>query len=202
MKWIDKKEELNILINVENKSYEELGRIYNVSGEAVKRAASRLGINLPRRRKINPNEHFNKGTAKKAICKNCNKEFIKYKSHNGLYCSHKCQKEFQNKKLIEEWKSGIKDVAKMGVPLFIRNYLLSKNEYKCEKCGFKGTNPFTGKSILQIHHIDGDCFNNTEENLEVLCPNCHAMTENFGSRNKNAREGRSEYFGRNKKKNI
>ena len=26
--------------------------------------------------------------------------------------------------------------------------------------------------------------NNSEENLQLLCPNCHAMTENFGSRNK------------------
>ena len=27
--------------------------------------------------------------------------------------------------------------------------------------------------------------NNQENNLELLCPNCHALTENFGSRNSN-----------------
>lgn len=87
MKWIDKKEELNILINVENKSYEELGRIYNVSGEAVKRAASRLGINLPRRRKINPNEHFNKGTAKKLYVKIVTKNLLNI-NHIMAYIVH------------------------------------------------------------------------------------------------------------------
>ena len=45
-------------------------------------------------------------------------------------------------------------------------------------------NPYTGLSILQIHHIDGDATNNKEQNLQVLCPNHHAMTEHFGSRNK------------------
>ena len=33
---------------------------------------------------------------------------------------------------------------------------------------------------------DGDATNNREENLQVLCPNHHAMTEHFGSRNKNS----------------
>ena len=27
--------------------------------------------------------------------------------------------------------------------------------------------------------------NNSEENLQLLCPNCHSLTENFGSRNIN-----------------
>ena len=39
---------------------------------------------------------------------------------------------------------------------------------------------------------------NAENNLELLCPNCHSLTENFGSRNKNATEGRSKYYGKSK----
>jgi predicted HNH restriction endonuclease len=27
--------------------------------------------------------------------------------------------------------------------------------------------------ILQLHHIDGNRENNKEENLTLLCPNCH-----------------------------
>ena len=27
--------------------------------------------------------------------------------------------------------------------------------------------------------------NNSEENLQLLCPNCHSLTENFGARNQN-----------------
>lgn len=73
-----------------------------------------------------------------------------------------------------------------GLSAHIRRYLLEKSSYTCEipGCGCNFVNPYTGLSILQIHHIDGDATNNNEENLQVLCPNHHAMTEYFGSRNK------------------
>ena len=45
----------------EGKSWEELGREYNVTGAAIKKFAKRNGIEFPKRRKINPNETFNKG---------------------------------------------------------------------------------------------------------------------------------------------
>ena len=104
-------------------------------------------------------------------------------------------------KYIEKWKNGevngnIKN--NFGLSGYVRRYLLEKNEYKCEKCGFSGVNPYTNQTILQIHHIDGDSTNAKEENLQVLCPNCHAMTDNYGSRNKNATKGRSKYFGKSK----
>ena len=37
---------------------------------------------------------------------------------------------------------------------------------------------------LSLHHIDGDRHNNVFENLQILCPNCHAQTDNYGSKNK------------------
>lgn len=75
-----------------------------------------------------------------------------------------------------------------GLSNHIRKYLLNKTNYACEipGCGCNFINPYTGLSILQIHHIDGDATNNKEQNLQVLCPNHHAMTEHFGSRNKNS----------------
>lgn len=55
-------------------------------------------------------------------------------------------------------------------------------EQKCECCG---NTEWNGKPIpLQIHHINGDHFDNRIENLQVLCPNCHSQTDNFGSKNK------------------
>ena len=36
---------------------------------------------------------------------------------------------------------------------------------------------------LEVHHIDGDKLNNDEDNLSLLCPNCHALTDTFRSRN-------------------
>lgn len=55
-------------------------------------------------------------------------------------------------------------------------------ERRCECCGITEWN---GKPApLQLHHIDGDNTNNSLENLQVLCPNCHAQTDNYCSKNK------------------
>lgn len=55
------KEELERLIFDEGLSYAEIGRRYSVTGAAIKKAAKRLGIELPQKRTINPSESFNKG---------------------------------------------------------------------------------------------------------------------------------------------
>ena len=43
-----------------------------------------------------------------------------------------------------------------------------------------------------MHHIDGDCTNNKMENLQLLCPNCHSLTSNFGSLNKNSKRSQAK----------
>lgn len=56
-------------------------------------------------------------------------------------------------------------------------------EYKCENpnCGLS---EWLGKPIsLQLHHINGNNSDNRLENLQLLCPNCHSQTENFGGKN-------------------
>lgn len=197
MKWIDKKEDLTKFIVEENKSYEEIGRYYNVTGAYIKKIAKRLGIQLTPRRKINSNETFNKGTAKTGICLNCGKEFPLYLSHTGKYCCHECWAEHKKKKNIEDWKNGVIDgTTGFTYKDFVRNYMLEKVGFRCEKCGWKEINPYTNRIPLQIHHIDGNSLNNKEDNLQVLCPNCHSLTENFGSRNHNAPNGKSQYYRR------
>ena len=57
--------------------------------------------------------------------------------------------------------------------------------WKCEKCG---RTEWEGQQIpLCVHHIDGNHINNQIENLQVLCPSCHAQTNNYCGRNKNKR---------------
>lgn len=109
------------------------------------------------------------------------------KNKRNTFCDYKCHKEYEYKKNVEQWKNGEVTGCDVTGDLspYVRRYMLDKAGHKCEieGCGFCGVNPYTGLEILQIHHIDGDAFNTKEDNLQVLCPNHHAMTENYGSRN-------------------
>lgn len=52
---------------------------------------------------------------------------------------------------------------------------------QCECCQ---NTEWLGQPInLQVHHIDGDRTNNELTNLQLLCPNCHSYTDNFGIKN-------------------
>jgi 5-methylcytosine-specific restriction endonuclease McrA len=44
---------------------------------------------------------------------------------------------------------------------------------QCERCAF------ALQEILHIHHIDRNPQNNAHNNLELLCPNCHAKEHYF-----------------------
>jgi len=55
--------------------------------------------------------------------------------------------------------------------------------YKCKLCGCDG-HWLDGMISLELHHEDGDNSNNELNNLTYLCPNCHAMTENYRGKNK------------------
>ena len=54
---------------------------------------------------------------------------------------------------------------------------------KCENCGAE---EWLGQPInLEVHHIDGDHYNNELSNLQLLCPNCHSYTNNYKGKIKN-----------------
>lgn len=61
--------------------------------------------------------------------------------------------------------------------------LLTENlkEAKCECCG---NAEWMGKPIaLELHHINGISSDLRLENLQILCPNCHAQTDNYRGKN-------------------
>lgn len=109
------------------------------------------------------------------------------------FCSASCKDEF----LLQEWLAGREGGGtKYGyVRSFVRRYLMNLHQESCEECGFNKVRPSDGKSILQVDHIDGDCSNSRVENLRLLCPNCHAMTETYCGKNSNsARAWKKKYY--------
>lgn len=123
-------------------------------------------------------------------CLNCGKPLLS----NKKYCSAKCQQSFQYKNYIERWKEGKETGVRgeYGVSKHIRRYLFEKYENKCSLCKWGEMNPFSGKIPLEVHHKDGDYKNNKEENLELLCPNCHSLTATYKAMNKQGRKGRKK----------
>ena len=70
---------------------------------------------------------------------------------------------------------------------------MDKYSCKCQLCGWGKMNIYTNKIPLEVHHIDGNYKNNKEENLQLLCPNCHSLTETYKNHNKSGRKERVKY---------
>ena len=106
---------------------------------------------------------------------------------SSIYCDIDCYHQYFYHIRLNKWKIGIDTGVRKGnlVASFIRRYLFEKYNNKCQKCGWSIIHPKTNKVPLTIHHIDGDCINNKENNLELLCPNCHSLTDTYGALNCN-----------------
>lgn len=134
----------------------------------------------------------NEDRVKTKKCIGCGKEIVGYSGSD--FCNRDCWK-IQRKKEIEEkyqsyiakWKSG-EEKGWQGkgyaVHKYIRRFFFEKFNSKCQECGWSKINPSTNKVPLQIDHKDGDASNCKEENLRLLCPNCHSLTPTFGRLNK------------------
>lgn len=96
-------------------------------------------------------------------------------SYKRGYSKHSNTRIPLSKILVEH--SSYKSLSK------IRNRLIKEGlkEHRCEICG---NHEWNGKPIpLQLHHINGNPTDNRLSNLQVLCPNCHAQTDNYSGKN-------------------
>ena len=114
------------------------------------------------------------------LCLNCEKPL----SNNiKKYCNVICQHDYEYKLYIKKWKegenSGFNDGDWGKVSKHIRRYLFEKYDNKCSKCGWGEINPYNGSIPLEVDHMDGNYKNNKEENLNLICPNCHSLTKTY-----------------------
>ena len=128
-------------------------------------------------------------------CLNCNAEINK----RAKYCSIACQKEYQQKLYIQKWKNNEETGMRGEYQLssYIKNYIFEKYNNKCARCGWNKRNPYTHNIPLEVEHIDGNYKNNIEDNLILLCPNCHSLTSTYKGANLNrGRNSRKKYSKR------
>ena len=81
-----------------------------------------------------------------------------------------------------------------GYHVLVKRYLIEKYGYQCNKCKLSTWNNLP--ISLELEHKNGDGHDNRLENVELLCPNCHAQTPTYRAKNKgNGRpERRARYI--------
>ena len=112
------------------------------------------------------NTNANRKTGIIANCSWCGKEVYRKKSRVDInktgyfYCSIQCGNLHKNSIRREsgEWDKTSN----------YRKLAFSTKNHECAICGYDEE-----KRILEVHHIDENRDNNSEDNLIILCPNCH-----------------------------
>jgi heterodisulfide reductase subunit B len=110
--------------------------------------------------------------------------FSKLAKEYGCYKTNKGGKGIKKPKST---KALTEDILAGKYPNYERTHLkqrlLQENikENKCENCGIEEW--LEKKLNMQLHHKDGNGKNNSLDNLQMLCPNCHAQTETYSGKN-------------------
>lgn len=125
----------------------------------------------------------------KPKCLNCGNT-IEHERYNRKYCSNKCQGELRAKIRTDEVNTLIENSdfellgKKASIDRLSKKYLIEKYGEKCMKCGWNEVNEWTEIVPIELNHIDGNPENHKMDNLELVCPNCHSLTEFNKSRGK------------------
>lgn len=88
-------------------------------------------------------------------------------------------RSFPPRRPIEDYLAENSEIKSHSLKLrLIKEGLKSR---ACESCGLS---QWMGQPIpLELNHINGNHFDNRLDNLEILCPNCHALTPTNSGKN-------------------
>lgn len=106
---------------------------------------------------------------KEIPCVICGKAIVT--SKNAKTCSRACSNKHRAK---IQYKIGRPKDKAFGTRN-LKLQLFKLRGPKCERCGYATV------EILHVHHKDRDRKNNTLDNLEIICPNCHYLEHYFES---------------------
>lgn len=70
-----------------------------------------------------------------------------------------------------------KDYHEYTRPKNLKTRLIEENGHTCELC--KLSTWLDKPIMIELHHMDGNKYNNEKSNLQLLCPNCHSTTDNW-----------------------
>jgi hypothetical protein len=106
-------------------------------------------------------------------CKICGNQFTKLRSkllskHSVYFCSRKC------KDFAQSIDGGCSEIGHYTDGKSCYAERAKKKQGYCDICGE------TNKDFLVVHHINGDRSCNKNENLRVLCANCHIRGHRMG----------------------
>ena len=198
-----------IELRLGGKSYKEIELELGCARSTISYHCKRLNLNTPIYKKINrDNIEINSSKGKyEKVCFECSLEF-NTRFDSQIYCSRSCSAIHKSKtnynEFINKWKIGLVSGGKgelLGhgcVSNHVRKYIFNKYDSKCSECGWGEVNNFTNTIPLEIEHIDGNSMNHVEENLTLLCPNCHSLTAGHSTSKGNGRRYYREQYHKNK----
>lgn len=183
------KETLNDLLITQKKSYEEVGRIFKVTGAAIKKQALRLGIDL-QSRKVFPENWVPHNKRKDRFCEVCNTVLL---SRQSKTCSRSCDG-------VRRHNVTMKAIESNGEALAVnsaKKFLVENRGYCCSVCNLETWN--NQPIPLVLDHIDGNASNNSLTNLRLVCGNCDMQLPTYKGRNKgNGRFNRRQRYQQGK----